>query len=57
MRGVPAGKYLARSKHPMGAMFLGTVASTGEVSPPIWFPKGFRLRAAGYIEKLETIVH
>ena len=29
----PAGKFLPRSKHPSGAMFLGAVASTGEKSP------------------------
>ena len=27
------------------AMFFGAVASTGETSPPIWFPEGFRLGA------------
>ena len=31
--GLMAAKYIARSKHPASAMFLGAVASTGEVSP------------------------
>ena len=35
-------------------MFLGAVASTGEVPPPIWFPSGFRLAADAYIEVLRT---
>ena len=48
---------MARSKHPAGAMFLGAVASTGETSPPIWFPEGFRLGANGYIEALrDTLI-
>ena len=34
-------------------MFLGAVASTGEKSPPIWFPQGFRLNAEAYIEALK----
>ena len=34
------GRYVARSKHPAGAMFLGAVASTGEVSPPIGSLRG-----------------
>ena len=33
-------------------MFLRAVASTGEVSPPIWFPQGFRLGADAYIAAL-----
>ena len=48
------GKYMPRTKHPAGAMFLGAVASTGEKSPPIWFPQGFRLGADGYIKALRT---
>ena len=48
-----SSKYLGRSKHPAGAMFLGAVASTGEVSPPIWFPEGFRLGADSYIKALK----
>ena len=48
---------MPRSKHPASAMFLGAVASTGEVSPPIWFPTGFRLGADAYIDALrKTIV-
>ena len=34
-------------------MLLGAVASTGEKSPPIWFPQGFRLNADAYIEALD----
>ena len=49
-----AGKYVGRSKHPACAMFLGAVASTGEVSPPIWFPTGFRLDADAYIKSLRV---
>ena len=44
-----SGRYMARSKHPAGAMFLGAVASTGETSPPIWFPEGFRLGPMGIL--------
>ena len=50
----PPGKFLPRSKHPAGAMMLGAVASTGERSPPIWFPEGFRLDADSYIEALKN---
>ena len=50
---VNSGKYMPRSKHPAAVMFLGVVASTGEVSPPIWFPKGFRLNADSYIKALK----
>ena len=50
----PSGRYIARSKHPVSAMFLGAVASTGEVSPPIWFPSGFRLAADAYIKVLRS---
>ena len=52
-----SGRYVARSKHPARAMFLGAVASTGETSPPIWFPEGFRLGANGYIDGLrDTLI-
>ena len=34
-------------------MFLGAVAATGETSPPIWFPSGFRLGAEAYIKSLK----
>ena len=47
-------KFVAHSKHPASAMFLGAVASTGEVSPPIWFPTGFSLDAGAYIKALRT---
>ena len=51
-----AGKFIARSKHPAAIMILGAVASTGETSPPIWFPAGFRLNAEEYIKSLRTII-
>ena len=35
VQGPSGGRYMAHSKHPAGAMFLGAVASTGETSPPI----------------------
>ena len=38
-------------------MMLGAVASTGERSPPVWFPEGFRLGADAYKEALrDTLV-
>lgn len=43
-----ASRFITKTKHPASLMFLGVVASTGEVSPPIWFPKGFRLTALEY---------
>ena len=47
---------MTRTKHPAAAMLLGVVASTGELCPPIWFPKGFRLNLAGYIEALKKTI-
>ena len=35
-------------------MFLGAVASTGDVSPPILFPTGFRLVVDAYIDVLAS---
>ena len=49
-------RYMPRSKHPASAMFLGAIASTGEVSPPIWFPSGFRLGADAYIDSLRKVL-
>ena len=46
-------RYATSTKHPASLMFLGVVASTGEVSPPIWFKKKERLTAAKYIEILD----
>ena len=37
---------------PASLMFLGAVASTGEASPPIWFPTGFHLSASHYQDVL-----
>ena len=38
-------------------MFLGAVSSNGFVSPPIWFPVGFRLTSPDYIKVLkETLI-
>ena len=36
-------------------MLLGAVASTGEKTPPIWFPQGFtcRLNADSYIKAID----
>ena len=48
-----SSRYLLRSKHPACAMFLGAVASTGEVSPPIWFKQGFQLDSDAYIGALK----
>ena len=47
-----AAKFITKTKHPASLMFLGSVASTGEASPPIWFPTGFRLSASNYQEVL-----
>ena len=52
----PRPEYMPRSKHPASAMFLGAVASTGEVSPPIWFETGFKLGADRYIEELKKVL-
>ena len=43
-----AAKFITNTKHPTSLMFLGAVASTGEASPPIWFPTGFRLSASNH---------
>ena len=50
------GRYIARLKHPASAMFLGAVASTGKVGPPIWFPTGFLLGADNYIKSLRSVI-
>lgn len=53
----PSIRYATSTKKPASAMLLGAVASTGEVSPPIWFDGGFRLTGADYVETLrETLV-
>ena len=52
----PRPEYVPRSKHPASAMFLGAVASTGEVSPPIWFETGFRLGSDRYIKELKEVL-
>ena len=49
-------EYLPRTKKPASLMFLGVIASTGEVCPPIWFPEGFRLSSADYIQVLRIKV-
>ena len=48
-----AAKFITKTKHPASLMFLGAVASTGETSPPIWFPTGFCLSASSYQEVLQ----
>ena len=52
----PHPEYLPRTKNPASLMFLGVIASTGEVCPPIWFPAGFRLLAVDYIAVLQCKV-
>ena len=47
-------RYHTTTKHPAAAMFLGVVASTGEVGPKIWFPQGYRLNADQYIKVLKS---
>ena len=47
-------KYITSTKHPASLMFLGVVASTGEVGPVIWFAEGYRLNAEGYVNVLRT---
>ncbi|QQP51100.1 Putative transposable element, partial [Caligus rogercresseyi] len=42
------------TKHPASVMMLGIVASTGDKMPPIWFPTGYRLTGADYLELLKT---
>ena len=37
-------------------MFLGAVASTGEASPPVWFPQGFGLGSEDYIKALKASI-
>ena len=37
-------------------MFLGVVASSGEVGPTIWWLGGYRLNADGYIAALRCKV-
>lgn len=49
-------QFIPRSKKPASLMFLGVVASTGEVCKPIWFSEGFRLNSEDYIEVLRTKV-
>ena len=39
-------------------MFFSAVASTGEASPPIWFPTGFRFSTSNYQEVLQkTLIY
>lgn len=49
-------QYVRKTKHPASVMMLGVVASTGEMSPPIFFPIGYRLTAAKYIEVLSSTI-
>ena len=51
-----AAKFITKTKHPASLMCLGAVASTGEASPPIWFPTRFRLSASNYQEVLQKIL-
>ncbi|QQP56069.1 Putative transposable element [Caligus rogercresseyi] len=45
-----SARTLTTTKHPASAMSLGFVASNGIAAPLIWFPTGFRLKAADYIK-------
>ncbi|XP_059079978.1 uncharacterized protein LOC131878096 [Tigriopus californicus] len=45
---------VTKTKHPASVMMLGVVASTGDKMAPIWFPSGYRLTAADYLEVLST---
>lgn len=47
---------ITRTKHPASLMLLGVVASNGKVCPPVFFPAGYRLNAAGYQEALRKTV-
>ncbi|QQP35330.1 Putative transposable element [Caligus rogercresseyi] len=49
-----SARTLTTTKHPASAMSLGFVASNGIATPLIWFPTGFRLKAADYIKVLKT---
>lgn len=49
-----AARNVSKTKHPASVMMLGIVASTGEKMPPVWFPTGYRLTAADYLEILKT---
>ncbi|QQP39893.1 Putative transposable element [Caligus rogercresseyi] len=44
-----SARTLTTTNHPASAMSLGFVASNGIAEPLIWFPTGFRLKAADYI--------
>ena len=53
--GDPEGQnIITTTKHPSSTMSLGFVASNGLKMPLIWFPKGYRLNSADYVEILET---
>jgi len=45
---------ITTTKHPASAMALGFVASNGIAAPLIWFPGGYRLTAAAYIDVLKA---
>ena len=45
---------LSRQIGPAAAMFLGVVASTGEVGPVFGWPGGYRLNADGYVNALPS---
>ena len=46
-------RYATSTKKPAHLMFLGVVASTGEVSPPIWFKEKETMTSAKYIAHLD----
>ncbi|QQP58107.1 Putative transposable element [Caligus rogercresseyi] len=45
-----SARTLTTTKHPASAMPLGFVTSNDTAAPLIWFPTGFRLKAADYIK-------
>ena len=48
-----SAKYATSTKNPAAIMMLGAVASTGEVSPPIWFKPRETMNAERYVKELK----
>lgn len=51
-----ASRNKTKTKHLASIMMLGIVASNGVKMPPVFWPEGYRLNAADYIEILKTKV-
>ncbi len=49
-------RQVSKTKHLASVMMLGVVASTGDKMPPVWFPTGYRLSAADYLDILKNKV-